>query len=316
MRIVYAGTPEFAAVALEALISAGHDIALVLTQPDRPAGRGLNLTPSPVKQLAERHGLSVFQPPGLREPAAQQRIRDSLPEVMVVAAYGLILPPEVLRIAPHGAVNIHASLLPRWRGAAPIQRAIQAGDPVTGISIMQMEAGLDTGPILAKKGLPIESRDTAASLHDKLAALGAAMILDTMRQLAAGPLEGVEQPQEGVCYASKITKAEAGLDWRMGATQLERNVRAFNPHPGAHAVLRGVPVKIWRATPVDARGGCGVVLKVGPEAIVVGCGIDGGSGPGALALGELQRPGGKRLAVAQFLQGFPVVPGERFEPLA
>ncbi len=312
MRIVFAGTPEFAAAALQSLIEAGHHIPLVLTQPDRPAGRGMKLLASPVKQLAERLGLSVHQPAGLRDPHALQPVLDARPDVLVVAAYGLILPPELLELGRHGALNIHASLLPRWRGAAPIQRAILAGDARTGITIMQMDAGLDTGPTLAMQEVTIDAADTAGTLHDKLAALGARMIVRALQELAAGYVPTHPQPAVGVTYAAKITKREAALDWRLPAVELERKVRAFNPHPGAHAALRGTQVKVWRARPVSGTGTHGEVLAASDPGILVACGA---GQPGALELLELQRAGGKRLSAAAFLQGFALTPGERFDPV-
>ncbi|MBK8062729.1 MAG: methionyl-tRNA formyltransferase [Betaproteobacteria bacterium] len=312
MRIVFAGTPEFAAAALQSLIEAGHHIPLVLTQPDRPAGRGMKLLASPVKQLAERLGLSVHQPAGLRDPHALQPVLDARPDVLVVAAYGLILPPELLGLGRHGALNIHASLLPRWRGAAPIQRAILAGDARTGITIMQMDAGLDTGPTLAMQEVAIDAADTAGTLHDKLAALGARMIVHALQELAAGNVPTHPQPAVGVTYAAKIAKREAALDWRLPAVELERKVRAFNPHPGAHAALRGTQVKVWRARPVAGTGTHGEVLAASDAGILVACGA---GQPGALELLELQRAGGKRLSAAAFLQGFALTPGERFDPV-
>lgn len=306
MRIAFAGTPRFAELALGALIAAGHQVPLVLTQPDKPAGRGLKLTASPVKQFASEHRLAVFQPASLRDPAAVARLRACAPEIMVVAAYGLLLPQEVLDIPLRGCLNIHASLLPRWRGAAPIQRAILAGDRDTGITIMRMEAGLDSGPILDSKAVAIRESDNAASLHDVLAALGADMIVRVLGRLDAALAGATAQPAEGVTYARKIDKAESGLDWRASATDLDRAVRAFNPFPGAHVLLAGASVKLWRAQPIDGNGVPGTVLGAGDDGIRVACGRD------ALLLTELQRAGAKRMTAREFLHGHPLQAGDRF----
>ena len=305
MRVAFAGTPEFAAQALSAIIAAGHVVPLVLTQPDRPAGRGMKMTPSPVKVLALARGLAVDQPPSLKPEAARESLRAAAPDVLVVAAYGLILPQAVLDLPARGCLNIHASLLPRWRGAAPIQRAIAAGDTETGITIMQMDAGLDTGPMLLKRALRIDPHDTAATLHDKLARAGAHAIVDALSKMADGGLEAVAQPTEGVTYANKLEKAEARLDLRQDAVLLERRIRAFDPFPGCFVDFEGVPVKIWRAEIMQARGEPGEVLSAGASGIVVAC------GNGALNLLELQKPGGKRLSVREFLAGFPVSVGLR-----
>ena len=303
MKLIFAGTPEFAAQSLRAILSTENQVVLVLTQPDRFAGRGMVLQPSAVKQVACEHGIEVFQPPTLRDPAAQARLAAVGADAMVVAAYGLILPQTVLDLPRHGCINIHASLLPRWRGAAPIQRAIQAGDTETGVSIMQMEAGLDTGPVLLREALPITEGDTAASLHDRLAELGARLIVDALRNL---PLTPCPQPSDGVTYAAKIDKAESMLDWRLPALQLSRQVRAFNPFPGTLAYLDGTSVKIWKAVP-DANGGVpGTVLSANKDGIVVAC------GEGALRLCELQKAGGKRLVAGQFLAGTPIAVGSVF----
>jgi methionyl-tRNA formyltransferase len=304
MRLVFAGTPAFAAVALEALLAAGHEVALVLTQPDRGAGRGLRPAPSPVKRLALERGLGVHQPASLREPGALAPIAAARPEAIVVAAYGLLLPRALLALAPHGAINIHASLLPRWRGAAPIQRALLAGDAETGITIMQMDEGLDTGPILAQRRIPIGPQDDAQTLHDRLAALGAEMIVRTLADIAAGRARAVPQPQEGVSYAPKITKDEAVIDWSQPCAEIERKIRALRPAPGARTRLRGEVLKLWRGECVEGSGAPGTVL-VASEALVVAC------GDGALVVRELQLAGGRRLAAAEFLRGHPVEAGER-----
>jgi methionyl-tRNA formyltransferase len=305
MRLIFAGTPEFAARALAALARAGHDIALVLTQPDRPAGRGLRLVPSAVKALAQERGLALYQPASLKGEETYARLRALGADAMVVAAYGLILPEPVLAVPRLGAINIHASLLPRWRGAAPIQRAILAGDERSGISIMQMDRGLDTGPVLAAESLPIAADDTSASLHDKLAELGARLIVSTLAQLDHA--QSSPQPAAGTSYAAKITKAEAEIDWSEAAPVIERKVRAFNPLPGASTIIKGTRLKIWRARVSRAEGAPGTILEAGAKGIVVACGTK------ALCVLELQRAGGKRLAAAQFLAGFQLAAGERLE---
>lgn len=304
MRLVFAGTPEFAAQALDAILGAGHEVALVLTQPDRPSGRGMALRASPVKERALAAGIEVFQPPTLRDAEAQERVRAVGAEAMVVAAYGLILPQVVLDMPRFGCINIHASLLPRWRGAAPIQRAILAGDGETGVCIMQMEAGLDTGPVLLSGKVPIGDDDTAASLHDKLAALGAGLVVDVLARL---PMPSSPQPEAGVTYAAKIEKSEAPLDWRLPAPQLARQVRAFNPFPGALGSYQGTPIKIWSAFAVDAAGTPGSIWSIDKSGIVVAC------GEGSLCLVELQKAGGKRLPAVQFLGGMPMALGSAFD---
>lgn len=298
MRIVFAGTPAFAACALQALIDAGHDIVGVLTQPDRPAGRGMKLQASPVKLLAQSAGLPVAQPQGLRldgkygadAAAARQQLLAWAPELMVVAAYGLILPNWVLTLPARGCLNIHGSLLPRWRGAAPIQRAIEAGDAETGITLMQMDEGLDTGAMLLKAALPIATDDSSASLHDKLARLGAQLCVDGLARL--DQLQPEVQPLEGVSYAAKIDKAEALIDWSQPAVQIERRLRAFDPFPGGLAPLAGEPVKVWRARLGQGHGRPGEVLALSSEGPEIAC------GDGSLLLTELQRPGGRRGAAA------------------
>ncbi|MET0519681.1 MAG: methionyl-tRNA formyltransferase [Burkholderiaceae bacterium] len=325
MRVAFAGTPEFAATALAALLHAGFDVPLVLTQPDRPAGRGMKLQGSKVKQMAQLQGIPVAQPRSLRldgkfpdeAAAARQALLDARPDVMVVAAYGLILPQWVLDLpgagctqGPRGCLNIHASLLPRWRGAAPIHRAIEAGDAETGITIMQMDAGLDTGDMLLIERLPIEADDTSARLHDRLAALGGRLIV---KALCTDP-PATPQPADGVSYAHKIEKAEAQIDWRQDAAQIERRLRAFDPFPGGLSGLDGEAIKIWRAE-VCAGGGAGAaqpgrVLAVDEQGIVVAC------GSGALRLTELQRAGGKRLPASAFLRARPVPVGALFTAAA
>jgi methionyl-tRNA formyltransferase len=286
---------------LARLAAAGHDIALVVTQPDRPGGRGLNPAHSPVKRFALASGLEVFQPENLKAPPALDRVCAARPDALVVAAYGLILPQPLLDCAPHGAINIHASLLPRWRGAAPIQRALLAGDAESGISIMQMDAGLDTGPVLAQRAVAIAPDEDAASLHDKLAALGAEMIVAALEDVAAGRARPAPQPPAGITYARKIDKREAVLDWTRPAVELERAVRAFHP---ASTVLDGEPVRLWRGRVVQGRGAPGAVLDAAH--LVVACGEN------ALAITQLQRAGGKRLSVADFLRGRALAPHARF----
>ncbi len=304
MKVIFAGTPEFSAHALAAILAAGHQVLLALTQPDRPSGRGMALQASAVKRLAQAHGIEVFQPATLREPATQEKLRALAADVMVVAAYGLILPQAVLDLPRFGCLNIHASLLPRWRGAAPIQRAILAGDGETGVCIMRMEAGLDTGPILLCESVPITREDTAARLHDRLAELGARLIVEALPRL---PLPECPQANAGVTYAAKIDKAEAALDWRLSAVHLERQVRAFNPSPGASTQLGGVTLKIWRASAETGAGTPGSVLAARQDGIAVAC------GEGVLRLLEVQKAGGKRLSAAQFLAGAPLAPGGVFD---
>lgn len=306
MKVAFAGTPEFAAAALEAILAAGFDVPLVLTQPDRPAGRGMQLQPSPVKRVALAAGIPVHQPEKLRTPEQQAPLADVQADVLVVAAYGIILPQAVLDLPRHGCLNIHASLLPRWRGAAPIHRAIQAGDAETGITIMQMDAGLDTGPMLLSRAEAIHADDTTGSLHDRLALLGAEMIVEALRALPGG-LTATPQPADGVTYAAKIGKAEASIDWSRPAVELERAIRAFNPFPGAVATLQQTPVKLWRARAIDAAGTPGEVLLAEGAGVIVAC------GEGALCITELQKPGGKRLPAADFLRGMPIAAGSRFD---
>jgi len=315
MRAIFAGTPEFAAVALAAIHAAGIEVPLVLTQPDRPAGRGMQMHASPVKQFALQHHIPVAQPASLKldgkfaDQAQQthQLLSTTDHDVMVVAAYGLILPPSVLTIAPRGCINIHASLLPRWRGAAPIHRAIESGDAETGITIMQMDAGLDTGDVLLVAHEPISPQDTTGALHDRLAALGGRLIIDALRHLMEGRLPATPQPDIGVTYAAKITKDEAALDLRLPATTLLRKINAFNPAPGASIQTGDSVLKIWRAERVEARGEPGLVLAADAHGVTVACGED------ALLLTELQKPGGKRLSAANFLQGYAMHAGQRLQ---
>jgi methionyl-tRNA formyltransferase len=325
LRVIFAGTPEFARVALEHLHAAGAQIVLVLSQPDRPAGRGMKLQASSVKQFALEHGMPVAQPQGLRldgkyaadAAAARAAILAADADVMVVAAYGLILPqwvldtmqsPRVDGRARLGCLNIHGSLLPRWRGAAPIHRAIEAGDSHTGVTIMQMDVGLDTGDMLLRQALPIAAEDSTASLHDKVAGLGAQLIVQALEDATGPGLQRTAQPAEGVTYAHKIEKHEAAIHWSEAAETICRRVRAFNPFPGASAVLNGETIKIWRAVPVPGQPG----VAAGEVQAVDASGIAVAAQEGAVLLQELQRPGGKRLPVADFLCGFAVQPGMRF----
>ena len=319
MRLVFAGTPEFARTALERLHAAGHEIVLVLSQPDRPAGRGMKLQASAVKQFALAHGIPVAQPRSLRldgkypeeATAARAALEAAQADAMVVAAYGLILPQWVLDMPPLGCFNIHASLLPRWRGAAPIHRAIEAGDSETGVTIMQMDAGLDTGDMLRLEKLPIAATDTTASLHDKLAALGGDLMVEVLQQAAAAGLQPVPQPADGISYAHKIEKHEALIDWAQAAEVVVRRVRAFNPFPGACTTLQGETLKIWAAGVVPGTPPVGAVF--GSIMAVSGAGIEVAAINSIVILTELQRPGGKRLGVADFLRGFDLQPGMVFE---
>jgi methionyl-tRNA formyltransferase len=329
MRIVFAGTPEFAAAPLAALIDAaagaGWTIPLVLTQPDRPAGRGLKVAASPVRQLAQRHGLAVAMPPtlslekgGAAAAEAQQKLRAARPDVLVVAAYGLILPQAVLDIpggigdagcGPLAAINIHASLLPRWRGAAPVARAIEAGDASSGITLMQMEAGLDTGPMLQQQAVAIEADDTTATLTHTLGALGARMIVAALQAAERGGLRARVQPAEGVTYAHKLDKREAWLDWTQPARAAAARVRAFDPFPGACLRIRSTTIRLWRAHAEagGSAGAPGTVVGASPSGLRIAC------GDGELVVTELQRAGGRRLPVREFLAGWPVSPGDRCE---
>ncbi|WP_295625805.1 methionyl-tRNA formyltransferase [uncultured Nitrosomonas sp.] len=307
MKIIFAGTPVFAAAALEGLIHAGHQIAMVLTQPDRPAGRGMKTVASAVKLLAQQHDLAILQPPTLKTPEIQAQLEALHADVMIVAAYGLILPQAVLDVPRHGCLNIHASILPRWRGAAPIQRALLAGDDETGITIMQMDAGLDTGNILLKHEMKIAPDDTTQSLHDRLSLLGALSIVETLVQLQQGKLVPVAQNEEQACYATKITKAEAEINWRLPAEQIDRVVRAFNPTPGAYTSFQGMVLKIWQAKIVAGEPGQpGEIVAANRDGISVTCGF------GLLQVEMLQKPGGKKMNVADFLTGNNFQPGECF----
>jgi methionyl-tRNA formyltransferase len=322
MRLIFAGTPEFARVALTALSEAGHAIVAVLTQPDRASGRGLDVQISPVKREAQRLGLEVLQPVSLRpnKPGAQEAI-DRLTaldaDVMIVAAYGLILPKNVLSLPRLGCLNIHASLLPRWRGAAPIQRAIAAGDSQTGIALMQMEEGLDTGPVWSQKITAIDAADNFQTLHDRLAALGACAVVELLKDFPPKNATPVVQPEEGVLYAHKITKEDTRIEWHLKSRAVADVIRAFDPSPGAVAVFHGEAVKIFDATDAIAETSGdtlknalpGQIIQADKEALLVAC------GEGAVRIGALQRPGGKRLGFREFLNGRRVLAGQRFEPV-
>ena len=299
MKVIFAGTPDFAAAALKAIAAAGFEIPLVLTQPDRPKGRGMQLTASPVKQAALELGLTVAQPEKLRNNAeALQMLKDTGADVMVVAAYGLILPQDVLDTPKHGCLNIHASLLPRWRGAAPIQRAIEAGDAETGVCIMQMDIGLDTGDVVSEHRYAIQATDTANEVHDALMGLGAeAIVADLQRLQAEGRLNAIKQPEEGVTYAQKLSKEEARIDWNESADIIERKIRAFNPVPAAWVEYQGKPMKIWRAEVVAKQGKTGEVLSCTSDGLLVACGEH------ALNITELQPSGSKRMSIQAFAAG-------------
>jgi len=310
LRLAFAGTPPFAATALAGILDAGHEVALVLTQPDRPRGRGLKPAPSAVKALAVERGLPVLQPAtlnGLSMPLTKHAV-----DVLVVAAYGLILPQAMLDWPRSGAINIHASLLPRWRGAAPIQHALLAGDQETGISIMQMDAGLDTGPVIARVTVPIAPRDTGGALTVRLAAAGAAAIVETLATLAAsGSLASRPQDAAAATYAGKIARADAAIRWNDDAATIDRVVRAFDPTPGAFATFDGAMIKIWTAEPTSGSfGTAGAIVSADADGLLVAC------GRGALRVRELQRAGGKRLPAAAFLAGHPIVAGAAFDAIS
>lgn len=307
LNIVFAGTPAFALPALESLLRSRHRLVAVYTQPDRPAGRGRQLQPSPVKESALRHDVPVEQPLTLRDDSAREKLAGYQPDVMVVVAYGLILPPVVLGTPRLGCINIHASLLPRWRGAAPIQRALLAGDRQTGVAIMRMEAGLDTGPIFKERVIDIGPSDTAGALHDKLAALGADALLEVLEELIAGTLQAHPQSEVGVTYARKIVKEEAVIDWSKPALEIDRLVRAFNPVPGAETTWRGQQLKVWQAEPASLDGDAlpGTVVSADGDGIVVA------TGSGAMKLARVQLAGRKATSAADFLNAHQVV-GDHF----
>ena len=307
MRVIFAGTPDFAASALAALIETGHEILVVLTQPDRPKGRGMKLTPSPVKTLALQHNLPVWQPENLKDVSIQQQLRDLQADVMVVAAYGLLLPAAVLNIPEHGCLNIHASLLPRWRGAAPIQRAIEAGDVESGVCIMQMDVGLDTGDVLLSRNTPITDDTTAAQLHDALAVIGAEAIVEALAKLPE--LTAVPQPEAGVTYAQKLSKADAEIDWALGAKQIHNKIRALNPVPGAWSSLNGQVIKVWASSVLEMSSTAveGSIVVADKQGIAVQ------TGEGVVLITELQASGSKRMAAAAFVAGHADLLGQKFE---
>ncbi len=307
MRVIFAGTPDFAAIALAALIEAGHEILAVLTQPDRPKGRGMKLTPSPVKTLTLQSNLPVWQPESLKDVAVQQQLRDLQADVMVVAAYGLLLPAAVLNIPEHGCLNIHASLLPRWRGAAPIQRAIEAGDVESGVCIMQMDVGLDTGDVLLSRNTPIKNDATATQLHDALAVIGAEAVVEALEKLPE--LTAVPQLEAGVTYAQKLSKADAEIDWALGAKQIHNKIRALNPVPGAWSSLNGQVIKIWtsRVLEMSSTATTGSIVAADKQGIAVQ------TGEGVVLIAELQASGSKRMAAAAFVAGHNNLMGQQFE---
>lgn len=306
MKIIFAGTPDFAVPALSALIQAGHDIVMVLTQPDRPSGRGMKLKPSPVKALALTHHLAVFQPESLKPAEVQATIASTQADVMIVAAYGLIIPTSVLNMPRYGCYNVHASLLPRWRGAAPIQRAILAGDAETGVTIMEVVPALDAGAMVSKGVVPISDLDTAQSLHDALANMGATLMTQAMQTLSQhGALLSTPQDERLVTYAHKLEKAEAAIDWLKSALELSRQVRAFNPFPVASSMIKGEVCKFWMAHAQTGSAPAGEIVSL-KDGVTVGC------GQGLLTITELQMPGGKRMSAKEFLTGHPLQIGETF----
>jgi methionyl-tRNA formyltransferase len=307
LRIIFAGTPDFAAPALAALIEAGHKIVLVLTQPDRPSGRGMKLKASPVKELALQHGIEVFQPETLKDASAQSRIEEAKADVLIVAAYGLIIPTNVLNMPRLGCYNIHASLLPRWRGAAPIQRSLLAGDKETGVTIMEVVPALDAGAMISKGIVKITELDTAQTLHDALAKTGAELMVQAMEKLSKnGALDSTSQDESLVTYAEKLQKSEATIDWNKSADAISKQVRAFNPFPVATAILNGEVCRIWMATKKPGKGRAGEVMATN-ETIDIACGED------VLCIHELQLPGGKRLKAHEFLKGRQLTVGTQFE---
>lgn len=307
MRLVFAGTPDFAATILTTLVSRGHSITLVLTQPDRPSGRGLRSVASAVKQAAQGAGLAVRQPATLKDAGLQSELAAVPADAWIVAAYGLILPKAILEAPPYGCINVHASLLPRWRGAAPIQRAIMAGDAETGVSIMRMDEGLDTGPVYLNRVVAIGAEENAGSLHDRLAIAGADALCEVLEALARDAIAPVPQPADGACYAPKLTRADTEIDWTASAQDIARRVRALDPTPGAATMLGGHALKIWRAVAgaSSAPAAPGEVLETGDRGLIVRC------GQGALAIVELQRAGARRMPITEFLRGVKVPAGTR-----
>ncbi len=307
MKIIFAGTPIFAEKALDALLNKKYDVITVLTQPDRPSGRGMQLKQSPVKELANRYGLEVLQPATLKTAEIQKQLSEFNADVIIVAAYGLILPEAILKIPRLGCLNIHASLLPRWRGAAPIQRAIQAGDQETGITIMQMDAGLDTGDMLLKRTCKIEEKETAETLHDKLATIGAEAVIEVLDQLERGKINPIKQDNKNATYAAKLTKEESQINWNLPATEIERNIRSYNPFPGASTKINDTQIKIWKANAInETTGEPGELLRIQRNSLIIACGT------GCLSAEVLQKPNAKALSADQFVQGFNIKAGDRF----
>ncbi|MEW8257905.1 MAG: methionyl-tRNA formyltransferase [Candidatus Thiodiazotropha taylori] len=297
LKIIFAGTPDFAASALQALLTTEHHVVAVYTQPDRPAGRGRKVQFSPVKQLAVEHDLEVFQPKTLKDPQAQQILAQHQADLMVVVAYGLLLPQAVLDTPRLGCINIHASLLPRWRGAAPIQRAILAGDEMSGVTIMQMEAGLDTGPMLSIRSTPIDAKETGGSLHDRLAELGSAALIEVLPGLSEGSVEAIPQDDSQANYASKLDKEEARIDWSQSAVQIDRQVRAFNPWPVAHCLYGDKVMRVWNSEVVSADGSA----SPGQVVATAKTGFDVATGEGVLRISQLQMPGKRAMSAGDFL---------------
>ncbi|MCG7909004.1 MAG: methionyl-tRNA formyltransferase [gamma proteobacterium symbiont of Stewartia floridana] len=297
LKIIFAGTPDFAASALQALLTTEHHVVAVYTQPDRPAGRGRKVQFSPVKQLAVEHDLEVFQPKTLKDPQAQQILAQHQADLMVVVAYGLLLPQAVLDTPRLGCINIHASLLPRWRGAAPIQRAILAGDETSGVTIMQMEAGLDTGPMLSIRSTPIDAKETGGSLHDRLAELGSAALIEVLPGLSEGSVEAIPQDDSQANYASKLDKEEARIDWSQSAVQIDRQVRAFNPWPVAHCLYGDKVMRVWNSEVVNADGSA----SPGQVVATAKTGFDVATGEGVLRISQLQMPGKRAMSAGDFL---------------
>jgi len=306
LKIIFAGTPEFAVPALAALIEAGHQIVMVLTQPDRPAGRGMKLKASPIKVLAEQHGLHVFQPETLKDAAVQTQIEAVDADVMIVAAYGLIIPTVVLDMPKFGCYNIHASLLPRWRGAAPIHRSLLVGDTETGVTVMEVVPALDAGAMVSKGAVPITENDTTQTLHDALSKTGADLMVQAMAELEEkGSLPATPQDESLVTYAHKLEKSEAAIDWQKSAVEVSRQVRAFNPFPVAQGILKGEVCRIWMATAKEGKANVGEIVSI-HDGVTVGC------GDGLLHITELQAPGGKRLSAQAFVQGHNLQIGDLF----
>lgn len=306
-RLVFAGTPDFAVASLQRLMVSRHDVVAVLTQPDRPSGRGRKLMPGPVKKCAMQHDVAVYQPAGLKDPEVQNRLAEFAPDLMVIVAYGLLLPPEVLSLPGTGCINVHASVLPRWRGAAPIQSAILAGDRQTGVSLMQMAEGLDTGPVVAVEQTAIGTHETAGELHDRLAELGADLLIRCLDPILDGTLSAVAQPETGVTYAARISKADACIDWSRSAVDIDRQIRAYDPWPVAETLLDGERMRCWRSVALDTEPPADQSCRPGRIEVVTGEGIDVRTGQGILRLIEVQMPGRRRMHARDFVRGHDVV---------